>query len=334
MPTLLLAALLAPPAGGPAEEAPPEETPAVAKELPPALAKIAADAIPLNAAGTVLLDRGKKRVVVRAEVCLRAGALEMFLCLPQTKEHESILKFDGDAKTLHAALVAAGITPGEPVSFDPDFAPPKGPTLDLAVHWVDDDGTARTAAARDWIRTSTDQWYVRDLAELPSDLTLPQDLELRHDATSDHLLWYGRMSAAERDRALALSKDEAFRGFVRGFFEESQPRPLDADFVFAGSYVWDKPLAYDAEGEVIETERAYAAEGGEVICVANFPAATIDIAERSSAEAGSVLYEAWTERIPPKGTTALLVLSERVAPPPAGGDAGTADAGQAGKNGG
>ena len=157
-------------------------------------------------------------------------------------------------------------------------------------------------------------------------MTLPEDLELRYDAGNKQLLWYGRMSEADRDRALALSTDETFRGHVRSFHEESQPRPLTADFVFAGSFFYDRPVAYDTEGEVIETVRTYAAEGGEVVCVANFPAATIDIAERSSADAGNILYEAATERIPPKGTPVVMTFARRK--PAAGGDVG-GDAGGA-----
>ena len=309
MPTLLLSLLLAPPAvptdSGRAE--PP----------PPTAASLLEGALPLNPAGTVRLDRERNRVLVRAEVVLRRGPLEMLLCLPQTKEHESILSYEGDARTLHAGLVAAGLEPGEPVSFDPEFAPPRGPVLDLTLYWTDAGGAPRTAPAHDWVRTSTDGWYERDLAALPAGLELPEDLELRHDAGNGDLLWYGRMTGEDRDRALALSADEQFRKLIREFYRESQPRPLTADFVFAGSYVWDKPVAYDAEGNVTETERSYAAEGGEVVCVANFPAATIDIAERSSADGENVLYEAATELIPPKGTDVLITFAAAKAPPAA-----------------
>ena len=321
MPSLILAALLAPPAV-PSEPAPPAEPAPV-----PTAEQVAAGAVPLNEEGTVLLDRERKRVLVNAEVCLRRGMLEMLVCLPQTKEHESILKYAGDARTLHAALVAAGLEPGEPVNFSPEFAPPRGPVLDLTLYWNDADGNPRTADGRTWIRTSTDGWYERDLAALPAGVTLPEGLELRYDAANTDLLWYGRMSEADRDRALALSTDENFRDLIRGFYGESQPRPFTADFVFAGSFFYDKPVKYGADGEVLETVRTYAAEGGEVVCVANFPSATIDVAERSSAEGESVLYEAATEKVPPEGTPVLIVFSARPEPDaaaaaPAGGASG------------
>ena len=339
MPTLLLAFLLAaqPPAAGPppttptevTEPAPTADAPAETPEAPltEAERELLKGAVPLNEAGTVLLDRARKRVAVKAEVCLTNGSLEMLLCLPQTKEHESILKFEGDARTLHAALVAAGIEPGTPVSFDPEFVPPRGTKLDLTLHWTDADGAARTASAHDWIRTSTDKWYEAPQPALPAGLSLPEDLELRYAKESRELLWYGQMSEADRDRALALSPDETFRTNVRTFFEQSQPRAMSADFVFAGSFFYDKPVTYNSEGEVTETVRTYAAEGGEVVCVANFPAALIDIAERSSAEGQGVLYEAATERIPPVGTRVFLTFAAKAAPAGAAAEPGDAAAG-------
>ena len=314
MTALLLAVLLAPPEGvGGALEG---ETHAKPQAEVLTVEKIVAGGVPLNAQKTVLLDRERKRVLVRAEVCLRRGSLEMLLCLPQTKEHESILKYDGDARTLHAALVAAGLEPGEPVSFDPVFAPPKGPVVDLTLFWTDAEGEPRTADARTWVRTSTDGWYERDLAALPAGVALPEDLELRYDGGNTDLLWYGRMTEADRDRALALSTDEAFRGHIRSIYEESQPRPMRADFVFAGGFLYDRAVKYDAEGNVTETVRTYSAEGGEVVCVANFPSATIDVAEKSSAEGQGVLYEAATERVPAKGTPVLIRFAVREPPAP------------------
>lgn len=62
----------------------------------------------------VLPDK-KRRVLVNAEVCLREGQLELFLCRKQTKEHEAILTADVDARKIHAALIAAGAVEGSPV---------------------------------------------------------------------------------------------------------------------------------------------------------------------------------------------------------------------------
>jgi len=335
MPTLLLAALLAPQLPAPPDAATSTAAPASAPEPAPEIAALSEGATPLNEAGTVLLDRKRKRVVVKANVALRSGSLEMLMCLPQTKEHESILSYEGDARTLHAALIAAGLEPGEPVSFDPDFTPPKGPVVGITLHWTDEAGVARSAPARQWIRTSTDRWYERDLAALPKGMTLPEDLELRYAEEAGDLLWYGRMTEDARDRALALSTDATYRKHIQSIFKESQPQPMKADFVFAGSFFYDKPIKYNSEGEVLETVRTYAAEGGEVVCVANFPSALIDIAEQSSADGQGVLYEAATEQIPPKDTPVIVTFTQQAGNAAAGdgapGDAGADSAGPAGE---
>ena len=89
---------------------------------------------------------------------------------------------------------------------------------------------------------------------------------------------------------------------------------MTADFVFAGSGFYTETSPPEIEGEPAQTVTRYAAEGGEVVCVANFQAATIDVAERSSADGQGVLYEAATERIPPEGTAVLIVLAPRPDP--------------------
>ena len=55
-------------------------------------------------------------------------------------------------------------------------------------------------------------------------------------------------------------------------------------------------------------EQFYQAEGGYLICVANFADALLDIREVSSADDSARTYEAWTEHIPPEGTPVLLEL--------------------------
>ena len=123
------------------------------------------------------------------------------------------------------------------------------------------------------------------------------------------------MSEADRDAALALTTDETVRRLIGEFFEESQPEPMDADFVFAGSGFYEQTEDPTQPGGEPRTVTKYAAEGGEVVCVANFQAATIDVAQRSSADGQGVLYEAATERIPPEETPVLIVFAPR---PPAG----------------
>ncbi len=92
----------------------------------------------------------QRRVVVKAYVCLREGQLEGLLCRKMTKEHEYILAFDGDARDIHAALLAARARNGSPVKFDPKFVPANGSTIKVTLRYTKD-GKAVTAPAQDWI---------------------------------------------------------------------------------------------------------------------------------------------------------------------------------------
>lgn len=80
-------------------------------------------------------------------------------------------------------------------------------------------------------------------------------------------------------------------------------RALTSSWVFAGSTFWQNP----------ETgERRYMAEDGDLICVANFPAATLDLPLESSQANASLVFEAFTENIPPLGTPVTLLLIPRL----------------------
>jgi hypothetical protein len=50
-------------------------------------------------------------------------------------------------------------------------------------------------------------------------------------------------------------------------------------------------------------------DGSDLICVANFPRAMLDLPLSSPTDNGLLLYEAFTERIPPIGTPVEIVLS-------------------------
>ncbi|MEI6240816.1 MAG: YdjY domain-containing protein [Planctomycetia bacterium] len=79
-------------------------------------------------------------------------------------------------------------------------------------------------------------------------------------------------------------------------------KTLDVDWVFAGSSFWTDP----ADG----TEY-YQADGGDLICVSNFPTATLDLPVASSQSNEALLFEAFEGRVPPRGTDVELVLSAR-----------------------
>lgn len=264
-------------------------------------AKLTNELVPLNREGTVLLDAQRKLVVVNSQVALREGMLEMLLCKKNTKEHESILAFDGKAYIVHAGLVALGIDPGGPVSFQPQYMPPTGPRLKIELVWKDEDGKEKRADARQWVRFAIHRYFGEPMESLPAGVVLPDDGELRFDATNKDLSWYGPMTEKARDKYLALSDDAAFQKAIRSIFKKTRMRAMDADWVFAGSrFVRDET----------DGHRVYLAESGDVICVANFPSAMVDVDARSSAEGqDSLLFEAWTERIPPVGTPVRIEIS-------------------------
>jgi hypothetical protein len=257
----------------------------------------------LDPKGTVVLDLEGKRLLVKTRVVLREGLLEMFCCPAQTKEHESILAFDGRAFVIHTGLLALGAKAGTPVRYQPDFKPPTGQPIDVFVQWTDAKGKPHRARAQEWIRYATHRFYASPMAKVPQGLVLPQnndELPIRYHAKFKELTWFGPMSAVQRDQLLALSSDRGYRSAIQSFFAQSQNRQLDAGWVFAGS------------GEDFDEKtkrRIYYAEGGDLICVSNFPDAMLDLSVKSTDKQDEGLnFEAWTERIPPKGTEVTMEL--------------------------
>jgi hypothetical protein len=79
-------------------------------------------------------------------------------------------------------------------------------------------------------------------------------------------------------------------------------KAMDYSWVFAGSGFFE-----DEEGH-----KHYQAEGGDFICVSNFPSAMLDLPVESSQGTAELLFEAFTENIPPKGTKVRVVLTPRL----------------------
>ena len=95
--------------------------------------------------------REPRRVRIAAEVCFREGPLELFLCRKNTKEHESVVAADVDARDIHKALLAAGAKVGSPVKFVPKYEPAKGSKILVSVEFTKDKKTI-TVPARQWVR--------------------------------------------------------------------------------------------------------------------------------------------------------------------------------------
>jgi hypothetical protein len=192
----------------------------------------AEDAVRLLPEADAWLDRKGKRVILGGRICKREGVLELFACLRQTKEHESIVSINTKAFVVHAALVALGFDPGRPVQFLPEYQPAEGPQVDVLVYWSDAHGKRHQATAQEWVR---------------------------------HV---------QTQKALAHA------------------------FVFGGSGF------YLSE----EGQHYYKAEDGDLICVSNFSTAMLDLPINSSQSNDELLFECFTERIPPLKTEVAVVL--------------------------
>lgn len=93
------------------------------------------------------------------------------------------------------------------------------------------------------------------------------------------------------------------RDWVR---DERARTTLKIDWVFAGSELVKIPG---------DDKPAFAADDGDLITVANFASAILDLPFASTANDTNRLFVANTERIPPRGTAVLMVLQPRPTPP-------------------
>jgi hypothetical protein len=75
---------------------------------------------------------------------------------------------------------------------------------------------------------------------------------------------------------------------------------MKADFVFAGSRFVRIPG---------EARARWLGDEGDLVCVANFPGSVVDVNIASANSNASLLFQAWTERIPPRGTPVRVIFS-------------------------
>ena len=262
---------------------------------------------PLNPQKTVLLDIPGKRVLLKARVCLREGLLEMLLCPHQTKEHESILATESQAFTVHTGLLALGCKEGKAARYDSEteeYTPASGQIIDVFLHWMDTEGKLHRERAQNWVRGSTHHYYSAEFKTLPKDLKLVPDGNLRYDDVNQYLFWYGPMTDEELAECLKMSTDEKFQAAMKQFHADGQEKPMTADWVFVGSGFYE-------DGDA---PKQYLAEGGYMICVANFAMAMLDVATPSDSNGTeSLSYEAATERIPPLDSEVMIELVPRPA---------------------
>jgi hypothetical protein len=88
-------------------------------------------------------------------------------------------------------------------------------------------------------------------------------------------------------------------------WDEKTKAPLAIDWVFAGSVLYEDPIT---------KKPAYAADEGDLITVANFGSAILDLPIASSANDAERTFSTNTKKIPPLGTEVFMVLSPRAKP--------------------
>ena len=77
-------------------------------------------------------------------------------------------------------------------------------------------------------------------------------------------------------------------------------KAMKHQWVFGGSEFWTDP---DTK------EQVYYADSGEMVCLSNFSTACIDVNVQSTDTDGGLLYQAFTENIPPVGTKVYMVFT-------------------------
>lgn len=201
---------------------PPAAPPKDASPLPPPpKADPKSEHKPLLPDRSLILERkpdGTARVLVAAEVCLREGPLEVFVCKRQTKEHEAILRVGMDARFIHAALIAAGAKVGTPVQYvnpkteQPEYRPATGSTIDVLVHYTKD-GKPHTHPAQEWIedirtkKPMAHRWVFAGsrFMKIPDDDIAPE----YYCANNGDVIGISNSFDAMLDIPVAVSRDDA-----------------------------------------------------------------------------------------------------------------------------
>jgi hypothetical protein len=89
--------------------------------------------------------------------------------------------------------------------------------------------------------------------------------------------------------------------------DQASGKALAKDWVFVGSMTYEDPVTKKTH---------YAAEDGDLITVANFPAAILDVPFASTSADAERSFVAFTERIPPIGTPVTMILRPVKPPKP------------------
>ena len=83
--------------------------------------------------------------------------LELMICSPDTREHESLVVTKVKPSHIHAALLMIGLQPGKPGSWDVEdgamtFVAPEGDPVKMEFVWNDPDGASHTDDPSSWVK--------------------------------------------------------------------------------------------------------------------------------------------------------------------------------------
>ncbi|MEM9345677.1 MAG: YdjY domain-containing protein [Planctomycetota bacterium] len=100
----------------------------------------------------IKIDAKNKRVDVDAKVALDNGLLELVACIPDSKEHESLVVIDAAPVHLHAALLLIGANNGHPAMVKPAngertewlHLPPRGDAIAVSLVYPDPEDKDKT----------------------------------------------------------------------------------------------------------------------------------------------------------------------------------------------
>jgi hypothetical protein len=95
------------------------------------------------------------------------------------------------------------------------------------------------------------------------------------------------------------------RSDARQWIKDEKNGVLSRDWVFAGSQIYEDPVT---------KKRLYAADEGDLVTVANFGSAILDLPIASSANDAERVFATNTAKIPPLGTEVFVSLGPRPAP--------------------
>lgn len=101
------------------------------------------------------------QVEVQAVTCLEEGWLEQVACMPQTREHESLVVMRVKPSHVHAALILAEFQAGAPGRWTYEnktfgAVDPTGEKIEIDVRYTDERGVQQEHSVRKWMRSPDD----------------------------------------------------------------------------------------------------------------------------------------------------------------------------------